>query len=272
MTSRRVIRGVVGLAMVGLGTEPGRAQSDSARVIISGVVVDPMRNPVEGAEIRVVGSTLTAVSSAAGTFRLLVPRAQEILLHVRRPGFRAQLLKTAGAWTGAVLLQPGVFELPEIRVTARYAKPARYSATYKYDDYFRRRRQGIGDFIDREEIDRRAPFTTADLLSGRPGIKASASAPGTGTWIYFARCNEYPPQVNVYIDGRKVIARSIEGGPSVLSARRAQSNPIIGEMLERIAVQDIEMMEIFRGPSELPPEFNDGNCAAISIWTRQGDR
>jgi hypothetical protein len=263
---------MVALAVVGLGAEPGRAQSDTSRAVISGVLIDPMRNPVEGAEVRVVGSTLSAVSSAAGTFRLLVPRDKVVLLHIRRPGFRAQLLKTEGAWTGAVLLQPGVFELPEIRVTARYAKPARYSATFKYDDYFRRRRQGIGDFIDREEIDRRAPFTTADLLSGRPGIKASASAPGTGTWIYFARCNEYPPQVNVYIDGRKQIARSIAGGPSVLSAKRVPSNSIIGDLLETIAVQDIEMMEIFRGPSELPPEFNDGNCAAISIWTRQGDR
>jgi hypothetical protein len=30
------------------------------------------------------------------------------------------------------------------------------------------------------------------------------------------------------------------------------------------------MIALFRGPSELPPEFNDGNCGAIAIWTRSG--
>jgi hypothetical protein len=44
----------------------------------------------------------------------------------------------------------------------------------------------------------------------------------------------------------------------------------VGELLDRIKPSDIEMMEIFRGPSELPPEFNDGNCGAIAIWTRFG--
>jgi len=65
-----------------------------------------------------------------------------VLLQLRRPGYRAQLLKLDGDWSGRVLLEPGVFELPEIKVTGRYAKPARYAGTTKYDDYFRRRRIG----------------------------------------------------------------------------------------------------------------------------------
>jgi hypothetical protein len=47
---------------------------------------------------------------------------------------------------------------------------------------------------------------------------------------------------------------------------------IVGEMLSRVNPSDIELVEIFRGPGELPGEFNDGNCGAISIWTRQGKR
>jgi hypothetical protein len=46
----------------------------------------------------------------------------------------------------------------------------------------------------------------------------------------------------------------------------------VGEMLDRINPGDIEMMEIYRGPGELPAEYNDGNCGAIAIWTRQGGR
>ena len=43
-------------------------------------------------------------------------------------------------------------------------------------------------------------------------------------------------------------------------------------MLSRINPRDIELIEIFRGPGELPPEFNDGNCGAIMIWTKEGGR
>ena len=247
------------------------AQSDSSRVLISGVILDPQRKPIEGAEVRVVGSRLLATSGATGLFRLLAPRDKEVLVHVRRVGYKAQLLKTVGDWRGAIVLEPGAFELPEIQVVARYAKPARYAATTKYDDYFRRRRQGIGQFIDREEIDRKAPLAVAELLTGRAGIKVSVRPAGQGTTVFFARCNEYPPRINVYLDGRKLIPiGGMGGGPSVLSSRRGASSPMIGEMLERVDVHDVELMEIFRGPGELPPEYNDGNCGAIVIWTRQG--
>ena len=46
----------------------------------------------------------------------------------------------------------------------------------------------------------------------------------------------------------------------------------VGQMLNQVNPADIEFVEIFRGPGELPGEFNDGNCGAIAIWTRQGGR
>ena len=69
---------------------------------------------------------------------------------------------------------------------------------------------------------------------------------------------------------------STAGGQSVLNQRPSDSaseiaraaNAVVAQMLERIPPSDIEMMEIFRGPGELPGEFNNGNCGAISIWTR----
>jgi len=56
----------------------------------------------------------------------------------------------------------------------------------------------------------------------------------------------------------------------VVATPSPDSNGKVGKILERISPSDIEMMEIFRGPGELPGEFNNGNCGAISIWTRQG--
>ena len=265
------------------------AQTDTARVSISGTVIDPLHNPVEGAEVRVVGANLSGLTSAQGTFCLSAPRAKVILVQVRRPGYNAQILKIDGEWNGTVLLEPGKFELPEIQVTARYAKPARYAGTTKYDEYFRRRRLGLGEFISREEIEARAPSHTPEILQGRAGIRVDlrhADEPGGvgGSMISFSRCNEYPPKINVYVDGHRLIPRNapgLNGGESPLGfiarhptskelEERRETRMIVGEMLERINPSDIELIEIYRGPGEVPAEFYDGNCGAIAIWTRSG--
>jgi hypothetical protein len=41
------------------------------------------------------------------------------------------------------------------------------------------------------------------------------------------------------------------------------------ETLERINPAAIEMIEVFRGASEIPPEFHWNGCAVIAIWTRE---
>jgi hypothetical protein len=253
-----------------------QAQTDTTRVMISGIVVDPARQPLEGVEVRLVGDSVRRFTSRAGTFRLYAPRGNELLLQFRRPGYNAQLLKLNGEWSGTVLLVPGAFELPDIQVNARNAKPAEYAGTTKYDDYFRRRRQGLGEFITREDIDRRNPLHTFEILDGRPGIRVQFQ-PDRGTFVGFVRCNEYPPSINVYVNGNKLIPTGgTRAGSGASSFGRVRRDPeiagIVGEMLSRVNPREIEFIEIFRGAGELPPEFNDGNCGAIVIWTRQGGR
>jgi len=153
-------------------------QADSGAVWISGVVVDPLRRPVEGAEVRIAKTSLATLSLANGSFRLAASIGDSVLVLVRRPGYKAQLLSIRAPWTGTVQLSPGAFELPEVQVTARYAKPAEYAGTTKFDDFFRRRRLGLGQFIDRAEIDRRSPTRVAQILQGRAGIRVDLRPAG----------------------------------------------------------------------------------------------
>ena len=264
-------------------TPPLAAQADTSRVTISGTVIDPERKPIEGVEVHLVGDTTRHLTSAAGTFRLSAPRAAELLLLLRRPGFNAQLLRLKGDWSGVVLMVPGALTLPEIQVNAHNAKPAEYAYTTRYDDFFRRRRQGLGEFVMRDEIDKRNALYTSDILTGRAGIRVQTQPDKGLTSVEFARCNEYPPRINVYVDGNKLIPQDAAkigaiGAQSAIVGigGRKNRNPeiagIVGEMLSRVNPRDIELIEIFRGPGELPPEYNDGNCGAIVIWTRQGGR
>ncbi|HJR33439.1 MAG TPA: TonB-dependent receptor [Gemmatimonadales bacterium] len=256
-------------------------QPDTTMSSISGVVVNSLRAPIEGAEIGVPGTGMTTFSSATGSFLLRVPVLAELLVRIRRPGYKSQLLKLRPPWSGAIELQQGVFELPEIKVTARNAKPAEYASTTKYDDFFRRRRQGFGLFIERSDIERRAPTRVAELLQGRAGVRVDLRMSGAsgGTIVRFVRCSEFPPKINVYIDGRRqmpdgkvMMAASASGNREGDAETKREAQAVVGTMLDRIAIGDIELIEVFRGPGELPPEFNDGNCGAIAVWTRQGGR
>ena len=274
----RALRRLAGLAALLCCSHHLLAQTDTTHVTLSGTVVDTDRKPVEGVDVRLVGDTTRHFTSAAGTFRLFGPRGVELLLQFRRPGYNAQLLKVTGDWSGTVLMVPGAFVLPEILVNAHNAKPAEYAYTNKYDDFFRRRRQGLGDFIMRDEIDRRQPLHTSDILQGRPGIKVQTQADKGLTFVGFARCNEYPPMINVYVNGSKMIPQdaakvsSMGNQSGIVAIGKMGRDPevagIVGEMLSRVNPHDVEMVEIFRGPGELPPEYNDGNCGAIVIWTK----
>ena len=291
--SRRALRRLpfkVGVLLIGVCINlPAQSPDSSTTSVVSGVVVDALRRPVDGAEISIAGIGLTTLTSAMGAFRLLVPLREELLILVRRPGYKSQVISVRRVpWNGTVQLTPGVFELPELQVTARYAKPAEYAGTTRYDDFFRRRRLGLGQFIDRAEIERRSPTRAVEIMQGRAGIRVDLRPAGAsgGTIVAFSRCNEFPPKINVYVDGRRQMPegnalRMVEGVPApprgrtasgesdAVDAARREVRAMVGTMLDRIAVGDIELIEIFRGPGELPPEFNEGNCGAISVWTRQ---
>jgi hypothetical protein len=145
-------------------------------------------------------------------------------------------------------------------VTARYAKPAAYAGTAKFDGFFRRQRLGVGTYISREQIERSNAFHTIEILRGIPGVRADIHPVITDQAVSFARCGQRDPDYNVtvWIDGQRIYP---EGG-SVASPKA------VAEMIARISPTGIEMMEIYRGASQIPAEYHTDGCAAVVIWTR----
>ncbi len=188
-------------------------------------------------------------------------------MSVRRIGFRGQYL-SASLQAGetkdvTIVLERGAYELPEIEVTARSAKPIEYAWTHKYDDFFRRRWVGLGRYITRAEIEFRKPYRTANLLAGISCIKVAFRHLGaSGTDVKFTCLPSRGCAVSVWIDGWKQRFAQFEA-PSGASAEAT-----LGTYLDRVLPSQIEAMEIYRGPAEMPAEFLDDSCAAIAIWTR----
>jgi hypothetical protein len=245
------------------------AQADSVGAVVEGRVVDPDGASIKEAEIIWQGDKRSVLSRADGTFSLVVPIRRETVFLIRRPGYNPQALRmnlSSGSWRGSIVLVPGSQRLPDLEVAARYAKPARYSGTIKYDGFFKRQKLGLGTFVSRDQIEQMNAFHTIEILRGIPGIHVDIGVPTDPTTadIRIPRCESDDHKlgkVTVWIDGQLLIESRERGLHGAGSAALA-------EMLQRIGPTDIEMVEVFRGPGQIPGEFHWDGCAAIAIWTR----
>jgi hypothetical protein len=230
--------------------------------------VDPAGSPVAEAEILWQKGGVSVLTRPDGSFNLVIPVRGDIVVLVRRPGFNGQALRVdltkSSFWRGTIVLIRGTFKLPDIEVTATRAKPAEYASTAKYDDFFRRQRLGIGTYISRSDIERSNAFHTIEILRGIPGVRVDVHPLITAQSVRFARCSPRDPDYNVtvWIDGRRMFP---EGGGS------ASPNDV-AEMIARIAPPGIEMIEVYRGASQIPGEFHSDGCAVIAIWTRHNNK
>jgi hypothetical protein len=259
------------VATMGLWAQVRPAQ----HVRFVGRVIDETRRPVDRAEVIVNRREVRATSDGFGIFHLdVVPGDSTV--GFRRIGYRPLLLSINPlpplGDTILVELRSRPVELPDVILTGSPSKPLRYAGTTKYDDVFLRRRVGLGSLITREAIDRRPGARTYQLLQGLAGIQVYDAPLGR---IRFSRCQE-PGGVTVWIDGVRQYSTKAGGPlpPSLTSFEPRPSSPVAGpeeepevEMLSRINPSDIEMIEVFRGPSEIPGVFHWNGCAVIAIWT-----
>jgi hypothetical protein len=250
-----------------------QAQPDSVRAVVEGRVTDPRGNPISQVELIWQTDKRSVLSRADGSFSLSVPVRGETVVLVRRIGYNAQALRvdlSRGMWRGDIVMQPGSYVLPDVVLNARAAKPAAYAGTSKYDGFFQRQRLGLGTFITREQIEKLNAASTLEILRGIPGIAVDVGNPGYpgSADIHIARCQSNSGyrrvgKTTVWIDGHMLLETQSsdtgEHGPEALK---------LAELLSRIAPGNIELVEVYRGVSEIPGEFHYDGCAAIVIWTR----
>lgn len=250
-----------------------RAQIDSTESLLEGRIASPGGLPIKEAEIIWQGDKRSVLSHDDGTFSLVVPVRGKTVIIVRHPGYNAQMLLmdlTKGRWRGQILLLPGSQRLPDLEVQARFAKPARYAATNKFDGFFERQKLGMGTFISRDEIEQIGATHTLEILRGIPGVHVDIGTPSDPTTadIRIPRCqsgNHELGKVTVWINGQRVIEPM---APMVDHVSHGVGSAILAELLQRITPSTIEMVEVYRGVGDIPGEFHWEGCAAIAIWTR----
>ncbi len=234
-----------------LALRPAASQSQGLqdrRSIFVAVVTDTAGRPLPGAEVQLLGSSLRRRTDESGRVALVAVPAGNAVLRLRRLGFieqTVQIVVMPGTLAnGSYKLVPIAPDLKRVLVRASELKPDRYASTTKFDDFYRRRSEGYGTFLTREDIDARQAPKSEDLIRMVSGVRIRYR--GMTPSIQFLRCD----RVNVYIDG-------------------IRSNDAFRDYFA-LSPLDIEAIEVYHGIATVPPEFSPqpNDCAAIVVWTR----
>jgi outer membrane receptor for ferrienterochelin and colicin len=159
-----------------------------------------------------------------------------------------------------VRLSAAAVAIEPLRVSPRVEPPKRRNL--ELNGFYERERMGIGKYVRREDIELRPSQNLAQVLQRVQG--AAIQYQGSKQYIYFPR------------NGRPSLRQSFRGPPNNACLPRLF---VDGSRVTYDAQNDInsvvnpgqvEAIEVFRGPSEIPVQYNDSNsmCGVILIWTR----
>jgi hypothetical protein len=246
-TARAAFAAIV-VPLLGSIAAPPQTAAQSA---ITGVVVDARSSrPVVGAAVSVHPHDSVSVTQDEGRFRLLVAGAGRFVLETRHVAYatRTDTIAIAEGQNALVRIRlvETAIELPPITVETR-------SRRLDHAGFFGRRERGIGMFLTRTEMDEYKLQHLSDVFSRVPGLRRSILADGNsrvesrGGTLITRRCD-----IQYFIDGVRA-----ELGAAALDG---------------IPVLSVEGVEIYRGASEVPMQFDHGSamCGAVVVWTRGG--
>jgi hypothetical protein len=229
-----------------LAVSTALASTASAQATLIGHVRDTSGVPVGLAQIS--SSGVRTLSDSGGRYLLSGLPSGKVAVNVRRLGYEPRdtsvELVRGRMDTLFVVLMILPRELPGVNAEAYAFSHARLA------DFYRHRQSGIGHFYDRQEIEERRATRISDILRRLPGIRITPDRSGRSV-MRMGRTTggrDCPP--DYWIDGVRAAFLNVDDIP----------------------LHDVEALEIYKGPSGLPPEFNSrfGNpaCGAVIIWTR----
>lgn len=227
--------------------------------VIDGVVTDTLDQPLTSAEVAVVGTSARVVTGENGRFRMLQVPPGQYLLVVRRIGF---------APTSGIIEVPAAdtlrlaYTLTRSSAMLDTVKTFERRVSLRMVEFEQRRAQGAGQFVTREEIERRGSLQVYDFLRNMRTIEVSR------------------------------ITDQLFGGMVALSRREAGS--VLGEgagacpmqvFLDGIVLprffnlellpppKQIAGIEVYSGAASIPPQFGgpDRRCGVVAVWTRDGN-
>jgi hypothetical protein len=191
-----------------------------------------------------------ALSDSVGAFRW--PRIPQGLYRLEVSAFGYRGIDQEIVIRGAPPVEIRLELVPEALMLDPVVVVVLRSPRLEAGGFYSRRQTGQGTFFDRDEIERRFPSRTSDLLRGLAGVQVQTGPAGQGGRLLIrGTCRP-----DIVIDGLNL-------GPNVFPD-------------DLLLPGDIEGVEVHRGPTG-PVQYSRGACGMILFWTadpavRGGDR
>ena len=244
-----------------LGAAPENALADtgsSTGATVTGTVTSNDGHALEGAQIAVEGTAVTATSDARGHFVLSGLPDGSRMAEIRALGYEPVRLPINPRRTEegivSVVMGKKVETLNAVTVYGKTQPVTRVNTGFE-----QRMKKGYGKFITEAEIDQENVLSICDLLRRKSGLLVVDEGMGacrvqirgavSGADIAGARAVPHPCEPIIYQD-------AVRFGGSVADFTRI------------ISPHEILGIEIYTAATQ-PTQFS-GGCGAIVVWTRQG--
>lgn len=245
---------VAALSAALLVTSPVAAQKGSARLF--GTVVNrATQGPIPNARIVHTGDGRSVVSDSLGFYQFAELPAGIVRFLVRAP--QLPVASFAVALTNGERMERDI-ELDTSRLVAsetaqelpNVAVEAPASMALRYRDFERRRTTGRGHYLTRTQIEESGAASLQEAVRHLRGVTIRC-----GGQFSLTACSIFMARAPARCAPEYIVDERVDNwfGPSV-------------------AVRDIEAVEIYTGPSDVPGEFggSTAGCGVIVIWTKSG--
>lgn len=238
------------LVALGLTALPVASRAQSPLAGLVGIVRDSTGGPIRDVQVRLGGASgPRAITNEKGGFGFASLNPGATMVSVRRLGFAPDSIPVvlrAGRVDSLVFVMTSMAAtLPGLTVEEEAdARSHRILA-----GFWERRSRGFGNFMTREEIDKRDAHDFVDLTRMIPSLRAvTINGRRTLRFNGSIQPRDCPPQY--VVDGMRIE----QGSPDEFSPH------------------DIEALEFYSGPATTPPQFTNRSfshtCGVIVIWTR----
>jgi len=246
---------ITALTLVASAT-PLLAQQPS-RVVSGTVVSAATLTPIQGADVRVQGSETGVLTDVSGRFRIADVGADQVTIVVRRIRFQPVTQKvTAGTTDLRLTMTEATVQLDEVVVTGTTVGTQQRSIG-----------NSVASISAAQELERSAVPDVGALINARaPGVIVTSGSgragSGTGIAIRGRSTMSLSQQPLLYIDGVRV-------ANDVSTGTRAQGGSGVAR-LNDIAPEDIESIEIIKGPAAATIYGTEASNGVIQVITKRG--
>ena len=244
--ARDVIVALCALGALFAPTTPAASQQGTIR----GRVVDRSSNAgIAGVELVFLGDNRAVRSDSVGRYLFAALPPGSVQLLVRAPAFPATqviVVLLAGQDIERTIVldstaaSAGGQPLPTVVVTES-------EIDRRLVDFHRRRRLGRGHYLTRVEIERSGANSLLDAVRALRGVTTQCGG-GGGCFV-------------------RMVRAPMQCSPDYVVDRRIDNN-----FGPTTPIRDIEALEVYTGPSDVPGEFagQSAGCGVIVVWTRAG--